>query len=320
MATRLPPWKLRSADFASPGWHARPTVAFELMFEFLRLSPSYELARKAAEEGLTVDDRQRLPADFDEIERVYGLLGNVQTVLFRTWWLRNGLKVFGNPSAKPKVHEIAVLPGGGDIPASEVTPSLERYLEEARRDEGLVGALVVALPVGGRKSEVLRQIGRLLDQHAGSAATVDKPLISIQGQRLRATVLFNGVRLLWIRAARPKWQHWRLGAKARISPTYSRELNPDAPRKVGSDQEMVDREMMSKITHRALLKFEAIAENAARGWFPSEAAVEQLTFDYPKLAKIIQRKNAWESKEKARLLKAFQAREDRRKADQQVET
>lgn len=320
MPSSIAPWKLRSSDFSSPGWHARPTVAFELMFEFLRLSPSYELARKAAEEGLTADERQRVPADFDEVKRIYKLLGNVQTTLFRTWWLRHGLRVFGNPSAKPGVHEIAVLQGGGDIAATEVLPSVERYLEEDRRDEGLVGALIVAIPVRGRKSEALRQIARLLDQHAGSATTPRKPTLSIQGQRLRATVLFNGIRLLWTRAARPKWQLWRLGAKARLSPTYSRVLDPDAPRKVTDVQEMIDREMMSKITHRALLKYEAIAENAARGRFPSDQPGEHAEFDYPKLAKIIQRKNSWESKEKSRLLKVFQAREERRKAERPIET
>jgi hypothetical protein len=290
------------------------------MFEFLRLSPSYELARKAAEEGLTADDLPRVPADFDEVRRVYKLLGNVQATLFRTWWLRTGLRVFGNPSAKPKVHELAVLPGGADVAASGVLPDVERYLEEDRRDEGLVGALVVAVPVGGRKSEVLRQIARLLDQHAGSPTTSRKPMLSIQGQRLRAPVLFNGIRLLWIRAARPMWQLWRLGAKARLSPTYSRVLNPDAPRKVTDVQEMIDREMMSKITHRALLKYEAIAENAARGRFPSDRPGEHAEFDYPKLAKIIQRKNAWETKEKSRLLKAFQARQARRKVERPTET
>jgi hypothetical protein len=318
MAQQRPPWKLRAADFSSPGWHIRPTVGYELMFEFLRLSPSYELARREAVGELTAVELKGLPPDFDEVRRTFALLGDVQAVLFRTWWLQRGLRVFGSPNARPRVHELSAFPGGRDIDLATVVPSIERYLEDARRDEGLAGSILLAVPTDGRRSEVLAQVARLLDQHVGTAVPVRRPLLALQGQRLRAKVLFNGIRLLWIRAARPKWELWRLGAKARLSPTYSAVLSVDAPRKVASDREMIDREMMSKITYRALIKFEATAENAARGRFPSDQEVEQVRFDYPNLAKTIQRKNAWESREKARLIRAVKARAARRQAERPI--
>lgn len=314
-----PPWKLRAADYNAPGWHVRPTVGYELMFEFLRLSPSYELARREAMEGLTTAEAKALPADFAAVRRTYAMLGDVQRVLFRTWWLQRGLRVFGNPHAKPRVHELCVLDGGHDVPLTELVVPIERYLEDARRDEGLVTSLLLAVPVSGiRKAEVLAQVARLLEQRFNAAPATSKPMLTLHGQRLRAKVLFGGIRLLWIRAARPKWELWRLGAKAKLSPTYSAVLNPDAPRRVTSDQEMIDREMMSKITYRSLIKFEATAENAARGRFPVSELVQQVAFDYPKLAKIIQQKNAWEKKEKARVLKAIEVRDQRRRAEQEV--
>lgn len=315
MARALPPWKLRAADFNSPGWHTRATVGYELMFEFLRLSPSYELARKEAAGQLNKSELGLLPRDFRDVRRTYALLGDVQSVLFRSWWLQRGLHAFGNPHSKPGTHQLQVLRGGEDVLVAEVIQGIEQYLEDTRRDEGLAPALLMAVPLVGRKSDVLQQISKLLDQHAGDVAPASKPILSLHGQRLRAKVLFNGVRLLWIRAARPKWELWRLGAKARLSPTYSSVLDPEAPRKVKEDQEMVDREMMSKITHRALIKFEAIAENAARGRFPSEQPVQQVPFDYPTLARIIQRKNMWESREKARLLKGLEARSARQRSE-----
>jgi hypothetical protein len=58
---------------------------------------------------------------------------------------------------------------------------------------------------------------------------------------------------------------------------------------------------MTKITGRALRKYELIAENAARGRFPCAEPVEIMDFDYPALAKRIRAKNTWESKEKERL-------------------
>lgn len=313
MTTERMPWKLRAADFNKPGWHTRPTVGFELMFEFLRLSPSYELARKANEEGLTAQDRQKLPADFKQVLNTYALLGNVQTILFRSWWLLNGLKAFGNPHSKPKVHKFALLPNGVDVRLDAIAADLELLLGDVRQDEGLGPALLLSVPLGRRKGEVLAEIGRLLDQYTNKGGKTTEPKLVLMGKRLRAKVLFNGVRLLWFKAAKPNWELWRLGAKARLSKTYSSVLDINGPRKVKNEIEMNDREMMSKITYRSLLKFEAIAENAARGRFPSEAPVDQSSFDYPGLAKIIRHKNAWENKEKTALLKAHEARTLRRR-------
>ena len=84
--TRLP-WTLRGSDFSQAGWHSEPTTAYQLMFEFLLLSPSYELARRARSGQLTAADRTRLPADFKQVLATYDLLGDVNGILFRQWWL-----------------------------------------------------------------------------------------------------------------------------------------------------------------------------------------------------------------------------------------
>lgn len=308
MATKPKPWKLRAADYSKPGWHTRPTVGYELMFEFLRLSPSYELARKANQEGLTEEDKKLLPADFEQVLKTYKLLGNVQRYLFRSWWLKRGLKAFGNPHSKPKVHKFGFLPNGVDVSPDLVMEDLEKIISDTRRDEGLGSTLLISVPLDRRKGEVLKEISSLLDEQNDISTSASAPLIRLEGQRLRAKVLFNGIRLLWIKAANPKWELWRLGAKAKLSNTYSKVLNPDAPRRPADKIEETDRELMSKITYRAILKFEAIAENAARGKFPSDMPVEQVPFNYPQLAKIIQRKNKWEDQEKIAMLKAYEVR------------
>jgi hypothetical protein len=73
---------------------------------------------------------------------------------------------------------------------------------------------------------VLKQVSKILDRYAEhSSETQQQPELKLMGKRLRAKVLFNGLRLLWFKAAKPEWSHWRLGAKARISDTYSKELD-----------------------------------------------------------------------------------------------
>ncbi len=302
MKRKLQPWNLRSTDLFKPGLHAEPTLAYELMFEFLRLSPSYELAKKASEGLLTEEEKVRLPKDFDQVMATYRLLGDVQRILFRKWWIKYGLKVFGNPHNKPKVHKLDTLKGGVDIDSKEVSPSLKEYLLDTRKSEGLVESVLIALPVQLKRAEWIKQISAIIDElRSESNPSQSQPILKLYGKRLRKKELMSGLRLLWFRAAKPKWEYWRLGAYSKFSKTYSQALDPKGARKTTSTLESVDREMMTKITGRALRKFEFIAENAARGRFPCAEPVEIIDFDYLALVKRIKTKNAWELKEKERL-------------------
>jgi hypothetical protein len=301
MQKRLP-WKLRPADFNQPDWHTRPTVAYELMFEYLRLSPSYELARKANQEGLTEEDKKKLPTDFEKVLKTYDLLGDVQKILFRFWWIERGLKVFGNPYKKPKVHLITDIKVGKELVAKDVQIDLDGYLEGTRIEEGLERTLLLALPVGLKKTEYKKQIEKILAELEEETEVEALSRIRLHGQRLRAPVLFKGLRLLWFKAAKPKWAAWRLGAHSRFSDSYSKELDVTSTRRLDREStEIYDRLMMTKITTRALKKYEAIAENAARGKFPCEDQVEQADFNYPALAKRIKSKNTWEANTKKKL-------------------
>ena len=296
MTGSIAPWRSRISDFSKSGWHALPTVAYELMFEFLRLSPSYELARKHQNEGLTDEELARLPDDFDLVLNTYQLLGDVQKTLFREWWLERGLKVFGNPFNKPKIHRIGVLEEGKRYATKSVASAVLKYMEGSREQEGLSKSALLAVPLSLKRSEIRKQLEQILDRiPEKSFEQGPAPQIKLVCKRLRTKTLLTGLRLLWFKAAKPKWELWRLGAHSRLSTTYSPVLKSGNPRRVNDTLESVDREMMTKITSRALKKFEAIAENAARGRFPTNGTVQQSTFNYPELSKRIQTKNRWEN-------------------------
>lgn len=305
MKNKWLPWELRGSDFSKPGWHLQPTAGYELMIEFLRISPSYELARKANMEGLTDEEKRSLPSDFELVLKTYKQFGDIRQILFRQWWLKRGLKIFGNPYSKPKVHQIAHLQAGRDTPAGSLTDQMQVYLDGARRDEGLTEALVVTVPIGIRKRDINRQIAKLLDSHVSDEYQhPSQPKLKLLGKRLRAEVLLKGMFLLWIKAAKPKWENWRLGVASDFSPTYSKALDVNDSKKGARGDEQYDRILMAKITVRALRKFETIAENAARGKFPCQDPVEKSEFDYPNLALRIQAWSKWKKAEKVRLEQA----------------
>jgi hypothetical protein len=56
---------------------------------------------------------------------------------------------------------------------------------------------------------------------------------------------------------------------------------------------MDDRIIMSKITFRALQRFELIVENAARGKFPCADPVEQAPFNHAEISQRLLKHTQW---------------------------
>lgn len=297
-------WEIRDSDFNARKAFARKSEAYALFFEYLKLSPSYEMARLIDDGRIEQKAVANLPADFSKVQETYALLGDVRLRVYRDWWLTKGIKAFGFPFAKPRIHPIGVFEDDEVGDSKEVAPIMERYLGEARVEQGQGPALLLVIPLDCKKAEMLRDVSEIFDSlsvaHPRKAKT---PTLRLHGQRLRVDSLEQGLRLLKCRAEHPDIELWRLGAKVGLSDTYSPELDPNAPRKISNKTEQIDRELMAKITYRALRKFEWTAENAARGVFPSDARVAALPFDYPKIYKHMQMAERWDKEQRDLLLK-----------------
>jgi hypothetical protein len=176
----------------------------------------------------------------------------------------------------------------------QILSSLQSDFSDKRRDEGLTASVLVSLPLDLKTTEVLRKVRKLLNAYKDKdVGAPTPPKIKLMGKRFHANPMFKGLRLLWIRAAKPNWELWRLGAKAQLSDSYSKELDPAAPRKAKDTIEIDDRITMSKITFRALHRFEHIAENAARGRFPCSDPVALSEFNYPEIAQRLLKHTKW---------------------------
>ena len=106
--------------------------------------------------------------------------------------------------------------------------------------------------------------------------------------------------MAWLRSAMYDKSLWRVGAQAKISPTYSPELDPKMEKVSAADR--YDREMLTIIASRALLRARMISENAARGHFPSHATCHTaLDFDFKELRQRIQRRTKWQEREVERI-------------------
>lgn len=308
------PWDLRRSDFNLDGFYADPEkrVAYNLFFQYLRLSPSYRMAQLVA---LKKDVPKELrPKDFELVQEMHARLGGIQKMLFRQWWRLYGIKAFGTPSAVPTVQELSSIPAGSGASGDTIRAALENHLNVVRPSQGNPATLILALPLGIKKIEIMRQVQEFVEKH-GTAPMPVEPRLKLHGQRFRRDDILKGLRALWFRAGVPEWEPWRIGAQAGIGHENTRDgdkrlkLNPHGSRFLKGHEEYDPRETMRKVTNRVIERAEMRVENAARGLFPCDDDVKMVKFDYAIMYRQIKATMAWERKERERLLALAAARQ-----------
>lgn len=274
-----------------------------LWFEYLALSPSYELARRFRAGTITEDEQAELPGDFDRVLAVFDDLGDVQRVLFRPWWMETGIRFFGSQGDRPGVQRVATLKLGSKR-TKMANQRLEKYLSGPWADQGKQTTMIAAIPVGMPKAKVMRAVAALLDKYTVAERNIQmEPKYRLLGKRQNGKALLAYIRVVHIRSAMWKKQLWRVGSRSKISFSYSRSVDPKSKVQYGGPGSH-ERIMLSIMTSRALLRGKYIAENAARGIFPSYAAfpeAKDFEFESNKLYKKIASRNKWKSAEEVRL-------------------
>lgn len=284
-------------------WSTRGIKAYVMyMLEFLRISPSYELARQVNEEGLgeeiwrprlfalferglgkalTEDQRIECVAGFRRVLATYHEFGDIRVLDFNSWWLNRGIEIFGADYDKPQVRKVAQLQKG-ELFGDSIVRSLEVYFRKGRLQEGSPPALILSIPLGSNKKAILAQISKLVD---GTEVPVirktqrtKKPLTAL---RLRSLPLLKSIKILWFKARLPEIELWRLGIIAKVSPANAMGL--DAKMKKPHKDTIDQRSRMAILTSRMLLKAKLISENAARGDYPSHKVILLPYFDYPQI-------------------------------------
>jgi hypothetical protein len=300
-------FQVKTDDIFQEGWHVDQHIGHFLFFHYLRLSPSYELARKDSKGELSDQEKKKLPKDFKKVQETYALLGDVQNTLFRYWWQKNGYQVFGVQSDYPTVDVISVLPDRTKPDIEKIKGEVIDYFTEMSSRTNQTPSILVSIPINKQMKYDLWAVKECLKSYKNIGKEKIKkiePKISLQGKRLNAQALVRGLGLLMFKMANPGVENWRLGVYAKLSPSYSSALEGKAPRRTRDSREAEDRVLMGKITSRSLQKYSYIAENAARGKFPLDTKVEIAYFDYKSLNKVYDKTTEWEKKEIERLRKA----------------
>jgi len=283
----------------SGGMWVTDASLYMLWFEFLAISPSYELARRFRAGKCTPADV--FPTDFDRVLSVFDDLGDIQKILFRPWWKEFGLLYFGYQGNRPAVTQVAYAPHSKQsIP--DHSEKVAQYYDGEWVEQGRQRTMLLAVPVGLPEGKMIRQIKKQLAKVKAERRQLIKQDVKypLVGKRHHKDVLMRYLGMAWLRSAMHTKSLWRVGAKAKVSPTYSPELDPKMEKVSPGDR--YDREMLTIIASRALLRARMISENAARGHFPSHATCHTaLDFDFKELRQRIQRRTKWQEREVERI-------------------
>jgi hypothetical protein len=294
------PWQLHVRDFTKKQVYAKQDWRFQMFFEYLRLSPSFLLAVESNEQDLVerLKDNNRATA----VWKTWTDMGNIFEVVYKDWWLENGLRLFGVHTSKPRVQLITRLSplSEDDFLIEQSTTRLTDHMNGHFAQQGRPDSVLISIPLGQKRTTTIRELKKLLSEVENKATPyIPSSLYQVQNNKMQYRRLLAGVRLMYMRARHPNEDLWRIAARAKISHSHGR-IDPNAPKK--DLQNAQGRRMLTIMASRLIRDTLIIAENAATGIFPSLNPIDTTLFDAEKLGWRLKETIQWEKVRKAEIM------------------
>ncbi len=259
---------VRAADWAHHDWIPRENIA-ELWFAYLRISPSYGLVRECQGDLSRALKSTKIPQDIEMVQAVYDDFGDVWDAPFTDWWASRGQPLFSDTSPPQHAAKLALLEPGKNF-SSDTLMGLQSYMEGSWQDAGQPASLVLAIPACMSPEEIARDIRAILRETPPAAKRRPRSRAAyapISDKRMNQSALLKYLKLYWYSVAMDDRPLWRLGLEQGVSAKYDAKKFANAD--IESPEYADDRRTLSILTSRALFRARMIAENAARGVFPS---------------------------------------------------
>jgi len=252
------------ADFDKSGLSVKPDPRYDLVCDYLKASPSYEsVMRKIAKQKSPYP----LPKDYKVVAQVVKDFGLIYKIREADWWDKVGKQLYGISAPLPNVKVLRMLDSGNQSVATKWSG---------------IDSVVAELPLNLTLAQAMKQLRKQLVSFNFSAALPKQtaPKYQLSNSKLRIDTLQNGLSAL--RMYKRGFPLWKIGNDLRLIPAQS-FIEKDAD-KIGID--LADRKEILSIAASRLIKTAAlIAENAARGRFPSDKSFgEAITAPYSRKA------------------------------------
>jgi hypothetical protein len=236
------------SDFDKSGISVKPDLRYDLVCDYLKASPSYDaVMRKLANQKSPYP----LPKDYKAVAKVVKDFGAIYKMKEADWWDRIGKQLYGISAPLPVVNIVGTLKSTNKQQISNWTG---------------VDSVVAELPLNLTLPQALNQLRKQLSNYQFSTVLPKQtaPTYQLSNSKLRIETLQNGLRAL--KLYKRGLPLWKIGNDLRLIPAQSFiEKNIDV-----NDPNLADRKELLSIAASRLIKTAAlVAENAARGMFPT---------------------------------------------------
>jgi hypothetical protein len=241
------------ANWDQHGFNAPEDWRYDAYLDFLKLSPSYRMVYLYHQGRVRMED---LPPDRDRLIQIYQDFGDYKTVSSDDWWVKRGMKLFGIKAPTAEVKVVGAL-------TQQTTPlTLSRNGHDA---------LVMTVPLSLTRAEVMKKVKKALSDYefALPASEDVAPKYTLNRSKLQKRKLYDAHDALrWYLQGKPLWQ---IGVDLHLVPTQYfdyKKLKAEALRNYSSNKTV-----LAAAASREVRKALFIAENSARGIFPSDKPV-----------------------------------------------
>ena len=221
----------------------------EYMFYYLMISPSYWLAHRQVHLNESIPESE-LPDDFDKVLTMYKKFGDVYSRHFIEWWGQTGKDLFADKNTKDRI--------------------------------------LISIDPTKPKQELLEDFMELLAKLDSRDKKTPSAKIQFEVNKIRVTSLHNRFQLVLAKAEFfqnkiKKEQLWKLAKYIGINSTKTKEIRLNSKK---TSANLETRTYLSILASKNLSDALCIAENAARGKFPSLKPIKNvLKFDYVTIKK-----------------------------------
>ena len=221
----------------------------EYIFYYLMISPSYWLAHRQVHLNESIPESE-LPDDFDNVLTMYKKFGDVYSKHFIEWWNQTGKDLFAEKNTKDRI--------------------------------------LISIDPTKPKQELLDDFMELLAKLDSREKKIPSEKIQFQVNKIRLLSLHNRYQLVLAKAEFfqnkiKKEQLWKLAKYIGINSTKTKEIRLNSKK---TSANLETRTYLSILASKNLSDALCIAENAARGKFPSLEPIKNgLKFDYVTIKK-----------------------------------
>ncbi len=229
-----------------------PTDKEEVFVEFLLVSPSYQLAHKQRTVGLTKEEKRQVPKDFKKVLEIYDACGDLSGQGFESWWELTGRFLLRVHSPQ---EEIVIYPVDLKLKAETLVSQFADFVKIAK-----------------------------------SAKKERKSPITIVTNKIRTTALHVKTALIYEKGRaeigrKTRIENWKLAVMGGLKSKWTKGIDV-ASRKTEANMEA--RVFLGALVSKHFKEALYIAENAARGVFPSMEPVDTgLEFDYTESTRLL---------------------------------